>query len=68
MGEPIGPMLNGSTYIVRPRMQPLKSFFSFRRISNGSSQLFVGPALSFESEQMNVRSSTRATSPASERA
>ena len=28
----------------------------------GSSQLFVGPAPSFESEQMKVRSSTRATS------
>ena len=55
-------MLNGSTYIVRPRMQPLKSSFSFLRISNGFTQLFVGPALSFESEQMNVRSSTRATS------
>ena len=68
IGEPIGPMLNGSTYIVRPRMEPLNSSFSFRRISNGFSQLFVGPALSFDSEQMNVRSSTRATSLASERA
>ena len=38
--------------------------FSFLRISKGSSQLLVGPALSFESEQMKVRSSTRATSPA----
>ena len=68
IGEPTGPMLNGSTYIVRPRMQPLKSSFSFRRISNGFTQLFVGPALSFESEQMKVRSSTRATSFASDRA
>src|SRR5277367_3642580 len=34
-------MLNGSTYMVRPRMQPLKSSFSFRRISNGFAQLFV---------------------------
>ena len=25
IGEPIGPMLNGSTYIVRPRMQPSNS-------------------------------------------
>ena len=30
IGEPIGPMLNGSTYIVRPRMQPLNSSFSLR--------------------------------------
>ena len=44
------------------------SSFSFRRISNGFSQLLVGPAASFESEQMKVRSSTRATSLASERA
>ena len=68
IGEPTGPMLNGSTYIVRPRMQPLNSSFSFRRISNGLTQLLVGPALSFDSEQMKVRSSTRATSLASERA
>ena len=62
IGEPIGPMLKGSTYMVRPRMQPSKSPFSLRRISKGSTQLLVGPALSFESEQMKVRSSTRATS------
>ena len=68
IGEPTGPMLKGSTYIVRPRMEPLKRPFSFRRISKGSTQLLVGPALSFESEQMKVRSSTRATSLASERA
>jgi hypothetical protein len=49
-------------------MQPAKTFFNFRRISNGSTQLLVGPAPSFESEQMKVRSSTRATSLASERA
>ena len=62
MGEPIGPMEKGSTYMVRPRIQPLKSPLSLRRISNGSIQLLVGPALSLDSEQMNVRSSTRATS------
>ena len=38
------------------------------RIACGSCQLFVGPASSFEREQMNVRSSTRATSSAAERA
>ena len=48
--------------MVRPRMQPLKSALSFWRISKGLTQLFVGPALSLESEQMYVRSSTRATS------
>ena len=68
IGDPTGPMLKGSTYIVRPRMQPLNSSFSFRRISTGLTQLLVGPALSFDSEQMKVRSSTRATSLASERA
>jgi hypothetical protein len=68
MGEPIGPIENGSTYMVRPRIEPRKSCFSFLRMTNGSSQLLVGPALSLESEQMKVRSSTRATSLASERA
>ncbi len=52
MGEPTGPIENGMTYIVRPRMAPRKSALSFLRITNGSSQLLVGPALSFESEQM----------------
>ncbi len=33
MGELTGPMLKGTTYIVRPRMEPLKSRFSFLRIS-----------------------------------
>ena len=47
---------------MRPRMHPLKSAFSLRRIANGFTQLLVGPALSLESEQMKVRSSTRATS------
>ena len=68
MGEPIGPMLNGSTYIVRPRITPPNNSLSLRRIPYGSTQLFVGPAASFESEQMNVRSSTRATSLGSDRA
>ena len=38
------------------------------RISPGSRQWLVGPASSSDSEQMNVRSSTRATSLGSERA
>ena len=36
------------------------------RISSGAIQLLVGPASASRSEQMNVRSSTRATSPGSE--
>src|ERR1700682_804353 len=48
IGDPTGPMLNGSTYIVRPCIDPWKSPFSFLRISYGFSQLLVGPALSFE--------------------
>src|SRR5215467_1282011 len=68
MGDPTGPMLNAITYIVRPRIQPANSRLSVFRISNGSTQLFVGPAASLDSEQINVRSSTRATSLASLRA
>src|ERR671918_171152 len=42
--EPSGPMLNGTTYMVRPRMEPRNSFSRRARISAGSSQLLVGPA------------------------
>src|ERR1044072_5828104 len=63
IGEPSGPIEKGTTYMVRPTMQPLKRPFSFSRISAGSHQLLVGPASSSLSEQMKVRSSTRATSP-----
>jgi hypothetical protein len=68
MGLPSGPMLNGTTYMVRPRMQPSNSGASVARISAGAIQLLVGPASSFCSEQMKVRSSTRATSDGSEQA
>ena len=68
MGDPSGPIEKGTTYMVRPRMQPSKSSPSSSRISAGSRQLLVGPASSSASEQMKVRSSTRATSPGSERA
>ena len=68
IGEPSGPIENGTTYIVRPRIEPRNSPVSSSRISAGSLQLFVGPASSSLAEQMNVRSSTRATSPGSERA
>ena len=59
---PSGPMQNGTTYIVRPAMHPSNSPANVRRISSGAIQLFVGPASLSFSEQMNVRSSTRATS------
>ena len=68
IGEPSGPIEKGTTYIVRPAMQPLKRPFSVSRISAGSRQWLVGPASSSRSEQMKVRSSTRATSAGSERA
>src|SRR3954452_25300159 len=68
IGEPSGPMLNGTTYIVRPRIAPANFSLSSSRISPGSRQLLYGPASSSSREQMNVRSSTRATSPGSDRA
>ena len=66
IGEPSGPMQNGTTYIVRPRMQPVKRPPSVSRISAGSTQLLVGPASASVSEQMKVRLSTRATSAGSD--
>src|SRR3954463_15390692 len=68
MLDPSGPIENGTTYIVRPAMEPRKRSVSVSRISPGSRQLLVGPASASFSEQMKVRSSTRATSPGSERA
>src|SRR6476469_8006378 len=68
MGEPSGPIENGTTYIVRPFMQPSNSGCSVARISSGAIQLLVGPASSFFVEQMKVRSSTRATSLGSDQA
>ena len=43
-GAPIGPIENGTMYIVRPRIEPLKSSVSSARISSGSRQLLFGPA------------------------
>src|ERR1044072_24470 len=68
IGEPIGPMENGTTYIILPSRQPSNRPLSLARMSAGSVQLFVGPASCSSAEQMNVRSSTRATSPRSQRA
>lgn len=61
-------MQNGITYIVRPRMHPVNSLSNLAFISSGATQLFVGPASSFRSEQMNVLASQRATSAGSDRA
>src|SRR3954453_18891973 len=61
-----GPMQNGMTYIVRPRMHPRYSSVMTVFISAGSIQLLVGPASASSTEQMKVRSSTRATSLGSE--
>ena len=66
--EPSGPIEKGTTYIVRPFMEPANKVFNSVFISTGSRQLFVGPASASSSEQMNVRSSTRATSLGLERA
>jgi hypothetical protein len=68
IGEPSGPMQNGTTYMVRPAIAPAKIFANVVRISSGAIQLLVGPASSSFSAQMNVRSSTRATSEGSDRA
>src|SRR5215471_1149301 len=67
MGEPIGPMLNGTTYMVRPRIEPANSRSSVARMAAGSIQLLVGPASACFAEQIKVRSSTRATSAESDR-
>ncbi|CAM5550249.1 hypothetical protein SAVIM40S_00734 [Streptomyces avidinii] len=64
-------MQNGTTYIVRPFMEPRKMPLSPAKISfisEGAFQWLVGPASSSFSEQMKVRSSTRATSEGSEAA
>src|SRR6478752_259061 len=68
IGEPSGPIENGTTYIVRPRIQPSNSGCRVLRISCGAIQLLVGPASSLLREQMKVRSSTRATSVGSDQA
>ncbi len=52
IGEPIGPMLKGITYSVRPRMQPSNFGVSSDFISRGAIQLLVGPASTLASEQM----------------
>ena len=46
IGEPIGPIEKGTTYIVRPFIEPAKRSLRTARISAGSRQLLVGPASS----------------------
>src|SRR2546430_15993418 len=59
------PIQNGMTYMVRPLMLPRYRSVMTRFISAGAIQLLVGPASASSTEQMNVRSSTRATSDGS---
>ena len=61
-----GPMQYGMTYMVRPRIEPRNRSVSTAFMSSGSIQLLVGPQSPGSREQMNVRSSTRATSERSE--
>ena len=61
-GESVGPMQNGTMYMVRPFMDPLNFSVRMRRMFSSSCHWLVGPAWSLRFEQMNVRSSTRATS------
>ncbi len=61
-------MQKGTTYRVRPRMEPLNRPSRVARISTGSAQLLVGPASTSSFEQMKVRLSTRATSLGSDAA
>src|SRR6516225_9836866 len=51
MALPSGPMQNGTTYMVRPCMQPSKISPKVLRISSGAIQLLVGPASASRSEQ-----------------
>src|SRR5574337_1219588 len=54
---PSGPMQNGITYMVRPRIQPRYNSVMMARISSGSIQLLVAPASSSIRLQINVRDS-----------
>src|SRR5215213_330073 len=63
-----GPMQNGTTYIIRPRMQPRYRSVITCFISVGATQLLVGPASSGAGGEVKVRCCTRAASAGSLRA
>jgi hypothetical protein len=63
IGEPAGPMMYGTTYIVRPFIEPVEERrAASRRPRRAPSSCSSGPASSFVGVQMKVRCSTRATS------
>jgi len=61
-GDPAGPIMYGTTYIVRPFITSLKIGSTFALASAGAIQLLFGPASFSVFVQMNVRCSTLATS------
>ena len=52
IGELIGPITYGTTYMVRPRIAPSNSAPTLCFAASGSIQLLVGPASSLSAEQM----------------
>ncbi len=60
--DPGGPMRKGTTYMVRPAMDPVKRGVSLALASSGVIQLLLGPESSFFDVQTKVRCSVRATS------
>ena len=66
-GEPSGPMLNGTTYMVRPRMRAAEQLVELAPHLRRVLPVVGGAGVDLaRSEQMKVRSSTRATSLGSE--
>src|SRR5580704_264777 len=61
-GEATGPRMYGTTYIVRPFIEPLNNPVSVFFASAGASQLLVGPASWGSRVQIKVIFSVRATS------
>src|SRR5271169_3772458 len=61
-GEAAGPRMYGTTYIVRPFIDPSNKAPMVSFASAGAIQLLVGPASLLSREQINVIFSVRATS------
>src|SRR5437870_7512934 len=57
MGELTGPMMYGTTYMVRPRMAPSNNAPTLCFAAPGSIQLFVGPASSLSGERSEEHTS-----------